>query len=133
MGAHLSTPDVSAKMSELGKIGAQKSAEVRAAKAQMRAEDRAQLKLAQSAEALAGSLLDAVFGRGNFGPRSVQVEMSDGSTKEIVYEGLDDKERLAALKLALEWGIGRPKQVQAAPTPEPEEPTMGIRFAVGEA
>lgn len=119
-------------MSELGKIGAQKSAEVRAAKAQMRAEDRAQLRLAQSAEQLAASLLDAVFGRGNFGPRSVSVEMSDGSLKEIVYEGLDDKERLAALKLALEWGIGRPKQVQSTPVPEPEEPAVGIRF-VGDA
>lgn len=124
---------MSAKMAELGKIGGQKSAEVRAAKAQLRAEDRAQLRLAQSAEQLAASLLDAVFGRGNFGPRSAQVEMADGTVKEIVYEGLDDKERLGALKLALEWGIGRPKQVQSTPAPEPEEPAMGIRFGAAEA
>lgn len=125
--------DKNEHMAALGRIGAQKSAEVRAAKAQLRAEDRAQLKLAQSAEQLAQALLDAAFGRNQFGPRSATVEMSDGSTKEIVYEGLDDKERLGALKLALEWGIGRPKQVSAAPAPEPEEPSVGIRFAVGDA
>jgi hypothetical protein len=99
---------------EAGREGGKKSGAARRAKAKLRGDLKAREKFLGQAEGLATQMLDAAFGRG-------------------LFDGLDPKERLAATKLCLEYGIGRPRQADAPPEAAPaERPQTGLAFRVGE-
>lgn len=97
-----------------GKLGGVKSGAARRAKAKLRGDLKAREKFLGKAELLADQLLQAAFGQGMF-------------------DGLDAKDRLAATKLCLEYGVGRPRQAEAPEAPAPEaRPQTGLAFKVGE-
>lgn len=98
---------------ESGRKGGVQSGAARRAKAKLRGDLKAREKFLGKAEELADQLLQAAFGKGMF-------------------DGLDAKDRLAATKLCLEYGVGRPRQAEAPEAPAPEvAPQTGLAFKVG--
>lgn len=90
---------------EMGRRGGQKSAETRRRQRDMSPDERARDAIARDVPGLINELLDAAHGRGDF-------------------EGLDQKTRLAAVVKAMEYGVGRPTVVRAAPKGDmPQMPT----------
>lgn len=103
---------------EAARLGGIRSAEVRRRKATLRADLRARQQFSDTAEAVAKEMLDAALGRGKWQTNGVPV--------------LDAKERLAALKTCLEYGVGRPRAQDAISQDLEDEPQDGIRFGVRE-
>lgn len=99
-------------LSEAGRKGGLASAEAKRRKRELSADLKFRAELEKESEQLGKRLLDAAFGRGDF-------------------TGLDLKDQLAALKLALEHGVGRPRPATAkAPEPEADEPPReGLEFS----
>lgn len=101
-------------LSAAGRKGGKASAEAKKRKKELSADLRFRAKLEEESEELGARLLDAAFGRGDFA-------------------GLDLKDQLGALKLALEHGVGRPRPATAKTEPEAEdEPAEGLGFEVAE-
>lgn len=105
-------PFTSETARELGRKGGLARAENERKRALRRADERLRDKLEREADRLADVLLDAAYARNGF-------------------ETLNPKERLSAVKSAIDYGIGRPRQVdprgdgQADEEPEDEG---GISF-----
>lgn len=98
-------------LAEAGRKGGKASAEARKRRKELSADLKFRAELEKESEQLGRRLLDAAFGRGDF-------------------LGLDLKDQLAALKLALEHGVGRPRPAAAkAPEPEDDAPAEGLDFA----
>jgi hypothetical protein len=96
---------------ELGALGGTTSGGVRRARKRLRADLRAREVLASRAEELARELLKAALGQGP-------------------YAHLDAKDRAGFVVKALEYGVGRPRQVDPAPEPIEERESAGLKFGV---
>lgn len=90
--------------SESAKLAAAKSAEVRRRKAQLSPEERAREAISGSTDALAKELLKAALGQDEF--------------KDLKLDY-----RLAAIKTALEYGLGKPSVRPTGEERPPEAPT----------
>lgn len=101
-------------LSAAGRKGGKAAAEAKRAKKQLSADLRFRDALEAESEELGKRLLDAAFGRG-------------------VFASLDLKDQLAALKLALEHGVGRPRPAAVKPEADEDPGVYGLRFGVAEA
>ena len=98
---------------EAGRKGGRASAAARRAKKKLSADLLFREALEAESEELGKRLLDAAFGRNAFAT-------------------LDLKDQLAALKLALEHGVGRPRPSTPKPQEDEDEPVEGLAFGVAD-
>lgn len=97
---------------ERGAAGGRASAESRRAHKALAADLKARKKFEDAAEQLADKLLDAALGRGQF-------------------DGLDPSEQAKYVIKALEYGLGRPRQLDRQEPDEPQDvPSDGVSFGV---
>lgn len=105
------------KQREYGRKGGLARAEQLRARAELRDDAKALAEFALAAHVIAKEFLDAALGRGKWAN-------DDGQPL------LDPKDRIAAMRTCLDYGIGRARQMAAdAKEPEPEV-AKGVVFGV---
>ena len=107
-----------------------KKAEAKERRKSLTPQERAKEAINERLEDLVDELLDAALGEGDFAPQVVTREVEQKgrpTTLKLVLEGLEAKDRLAALKTALVYGLGRPPSATVGRPPEPkDEDTPGL-------
>lgn len=98
-------------LAEAGRKGGKASQAARRARKELSADLRFRDALEAESEELGKRLLDAAFGRG-------------------VFSQLELKDQLAALKLALEHGVGRPRPADKRAEQAEDTPVEGLAFEV---
>lgn len=101
---------------EAGRKGAQIVNARATERVKVRNDMRARMAMAKASEKVGKELLDAALGAGDWS--------KDGQPV------LDPKDRFAALKFCFEYGVGRPRPMDAEKPDDEDEPKLGIKFGV---